>query len=557
MKVSGSALLKISLALTLLLNSCGPDSPISPPDPDFTHAININGNVEGATYKTWRNGNATATRTADSQGDAEFSFTDKNQNLSLDSITGKKDGYTGWKVGAQSIGTSKNYVATLEEIQSAQDFWVKGETNAESIKGWKDGNAILVWAGNPGNYETSKFSSTDASVTLDSLVAEGTDKVKQVETGVVLQPNGTTRNINLDAITYILKGITMDLVKDTMPSYDVTSADFINRRLLPNATFTIFSKDGKFEQEVTSDATAHFQLQVPGKGDYGVEIEMAGMYPMMYKIILDSLVNNENIAFINTTLSEYNFAQSHQGYKPSDSDPSVLEPNSQDSRTLNLSKDLQDNPRMLFLDRVIKFDGTTYGDTINQEMVDLVLQVRDYIDRYEDDYFKKNNLEFADNISGFADNGVFACKYIYDSPAQGTGGHTTKGGVVVSFGVGINIQQYEFYRDYGVTTIFANIFKETTRGTSGEFFELWREEAGKPSSWILGPAKSYYTDDSKKATETYHWILHKFTAENDLPEVFYVGFLDSRIARDFNNLQRVQNYIQNNAMQDVKDQFLK
>ena len=542
------------IIITLLFTGCSKNETV-PPEPSFTHTITINGNIEGATYQTWKNGNTTATRTADSQGDAEFSFTDKSQNLSLDSITGKKEGYTGWKVGAQSIGTSKNYTATLEEIQNAQDFWVKGETNAKSIKGWKDGTVIMTWEGDPGTYETSKFPSTDATVTLDSLVAEGTNKVKQVETGVILQPNGTTKNINLDAITYLLKGITMDLVKDTLPPYDVTSADFINKRLLPNATFTIFSKDGKFEQEVTSDATAHFQLQVPGKGDYGVEIEMAGMHPMMYKIILDSLVNNENIAFINTTLSEYNFAQSHQGYKPSDSDPSVLVPNGS-NRTLNLSKDLQENARLLFLKRVRNDMTGELGDTINQEMVNLFQETFDYIDRYENGFFGNKNLKFVEDISNFADDGVFAFKYFTGVAFGGEGGHTTKGGIVISVGAGVNEDLYEKYKDYGYQHIKTILLQEITTTTSGAFFELWKTEEGKPSVWYKSSTNEKFTDNDKQATEVYHWILHKYTAENDLPEGFYAGFLDSRIAKDFNNLQRVQNYIQNNALPDIQEKYL-
>lgn len=538
--------------LVLLTISWGCEKEPIPPEPEFAHEINIDGNVEGASFKVWDNGSALRTQTANAQGDASFLFTDKKQNMSVDSITGTKAGYTKWKVGAQTIGAKKDYVATLDEISQAQEFWVEGQTNAEKIQGWKGGEPILVWNGTPGPYNTNKFSGDLQSLTLDSLVFEGTDKVKHKETNVVLQPNGTTKNVDLDLITYLLKGITLDLIKDTSRNYIVTDAEFISKRLQPNATFTIFSKDGNFEQTITSGTDSKFEMQLPKKGDYGIEIQTAGMHPMMYLIRIDSLENNETIAMINESLSLYNLYQSHMGCKPNDNDTTILEHGGQ---ILNLSKELQENPRFLFLNYIRDDMTGELGESINQEMIDLVVGVRNYVDLYENNFFKKNNLEFTENISNFTNEGVMSVRYMTNTPFQGSGGSTVKEGIVVRTSVGINIKQYESYKQNGSNSIIDVLLKEHTRATSGAFYELWKGD--KPSNWTLsGGIQEEFTEDSKKATILYHWHLNKYTSENQLGEGLLSGLVDSRIAKEFNNLGRVQNFINNNSLPDIQQKYL-
>ena len=248
-------LLLIFIAITSVLSGCDKNEP-EPPEPDFTHEITIDGNVEGANYKVWKNGNAT-TRIANQEGDTDFLYTDENPSMSLDSITGTKEGFTKWKVGAQTINTKKNYVATLEELSNPQEFWIEGNINSQlqvpmTAKAYKDGEEILTWNGNSGNYKTN-VKITDIgkaeTLTIDSLVFEGFMHQKHKETNVELEPNGTTKNVDLSFAGSMLTGNITNIDGDGKLSDAYVVAWDGNG----NITYAQTDAEGKFELPANKD----------------------------------------------------------------------------------------------------------------------------------------------------------------------------------------------------------------------------------------------------------------------------------------------------------------
>ena len=65
----------------LTLNNC------KKKDPDINHEVNIDGNVLGANYKAWKNGRIIDSNSADSQGDTELRFINKEENTTLNGYT--------------------------------------------------------------------------------------------------------------------------------------------------------------------------------------------------------------------------------------------------------------------------------------------------------------------------------------------------------------------------------------------------------------------------------------------------------------------------------------
>lgn len=187
-----------STGFLLFLVNCGGDendTPSPQPDPNITHTITINSNVSGAVFKVFDGGSTQVLRPTDSNGSATLKFTNKETTTTVDSITGTKADYVKYKVVNQVIGASKTYTVNMDEV--TYNYWLEGSTNAESIKGWKDGSELLTWSGSEDNYQTNTIIDTATSIVLDSLVFSGIDKVTYKEEGVTLEPDGTTKNIDL------------------------------------------------------------------------------------------------------------------------------------------------------------------------------------------------------------------------------------------------------------------------------------------------------------------------------------------------------------------------
>jgi len=121
----------------LTLNNC------KKKDPDINHEVNIDGNVPGANYKAWKNGRIIDTGIGDSQGDIRLSFTNKEENTLLDSITAQANGYNRFLVKNVQVGTSTKYL-TINLSRTLFDYWLSGQrNNVESVKAYKDGRAIM------------------------------------------------------------------------------------------------------------------------------------------------------------------------------------------------------------------------------------------------------------------------------------------------------------------------------------------------------------------------------------------------------------------------------
>lgn len=415
---------------------------------------------------------------------------------------------------------------------------------------------MLTWSGDGGNYQTNTYTSTATSIVLDSLVYSGAEKIAYKETNVTLTPDGTTKDIQLEPVPILLKGITVNLIKDITLPFDESDPEFFNKRLEPNMTFTIFSKDGTFEKEVTSDGLGNYEVELPFEGDYGIEITSAEYHPIMYKVIVDELVNEEVIAMVDKSLSIYNFAQSHMGYKPNNDNTSILEPNSTESRTFNWSKDIMDSGiKLLFLNYVIDGNTEELGELVTQEMKDLVNETYDYIDLFENNFFSSKSIVYVEDNNGAYEEGTLSFMYILNSPFQGFFGEATQNGVVVRAIFGIRKSVYDMYLNYPNTQFKAILLQEAS-ASFGAFSELWIEEQGKESIWYRNTpiGRETYTEDSKKATLLYHWISNKMYRENTDAEGFHYPLLDTRIAKEF-DIDRVKNFIQTHCLQDIKDKF--
>lgn len=561
------SILLVFVSLVTISYSCSKEKAVTPPTPppptpptNITHTITVNCNTDGAVFKVFKSGTLLSSGTTNSQNTTTLSFTNTEQSTTVDSITGTKSGYLPYKSVNQSIGATKILTVTLS--QQSEDYWLEGSTNADEIGGWKDGVKVLNWSGDTDTYQTNTYSYSSTTLVLDSLISEGDKKITIKETDITLQPNGTTKDIILDLEpVYILSGKTIDLVSDTTPPYieinsGIITDEFINQRIQPNMSFTIFSKDGTFEQVVTSDGSGDYEVELPSMGDYGIEVSGSGMIPMMYKIIIDSENNEEVIVSVNNTLSIYNFAQSHMGYKPSDVDESVLEPNSTYSRTLNWSKSiLEDGIQLLFLEKTANSMTGELGDTINQEMKDLVKDSRDYIDTYENNFFSSKTTEYVQDNSHLTDDGVIAFYYMTNSFFGGSAGKVVRNGVVVRAGAAINITMYDEFVQSDNQRIKALLLQENSAAVTGAFSELWKED--KPSIWyIYMPSDMHkYTDDSKKATTVYHWLSNKLLTENNDDEGFHYPLIDSRICKEF-QIQKVKDFINEHSLDDIKDLYI-
>lgn len=549
-----------------IMLSCTKDKPkeiVTPPPPppptSYTHTITINCNIDSVSFIVYDNGTILTSGTSNNQNTAVLVFINTEQTTVVDSITGTKDEYLPYKSVNQSIGATKTLTVTLS--QQAADYWLEGSTNADDISGWKDGVKVLSWTGSTDTYQTNTFSYSATTLILDSLVSSGNKKVSIKETDVELLPNGTTKDINLELQpVYILSGKTIDLVSDTTPPYieinsGIITDEFINPRIQANMSFTIFSKDGLFEQVVTSDGNGDYEVELPSLGDYGIEVSGSGLIPMMYKIIIDSENNEEVIVSVNNTLSIYNFAQSHMGYKPSDADESVLEPTNNDSRTYNWDKQiLEGGIQLLFMENVLDFAANETGESINEEMKNLVLNMRYYIDTYENNFYSSKTTEFVQELTNFGNDGTISFAYGINSQFGGLFGQTMKDGVVVSAFIGINKTQYDNYVNHNNQRIKALMLQENASAT-GAFFELWVQD--KPSIWYISmPSDMHtYTEDSKNATNVYHWLSNKLLTENNDDEGFYYPLIDSRICKEF-QIQKVKDFINDHSLDDVKDLYI-
>lgn len=553
-------LVGLAALVTLASASCsksGGDGPIPDPDPTYPHKVVIQGNIPNASFKIYdKLNNQTQIldqNTADANGDTNLSFSNKEQTTTVDSIIGTADGYKKWKVVNQAIGTSKTYNVTLEEL--AKEFFLSGETNATDVKVYKDGTEVMSATPTNGSYETSKIQTEEDTFQADSAVYKAEGKVKQVFENIVIPAGGLVKNVTLDDLI-ILKGKTIDLVKSLDLPWIVTDQEFIDTRTEGNASFTIFSKDG-WEKQVISGPNGNYEIILPSKGDYGVQITTSGMHPMMYLVRADETTNNEIIAMVSADkLDLYNLRQTHMRLQPSKDNPEILVANDEYSRILNTSVQLRENPDMQFLNRIINDITGELGGPINQERIDLVTQSRNDLDVYENNYFKNNPFRMVDDNSEVTNEGAFMIYYMTGSPFQGTGGGAIKNGVIVRAGVGINEKQYEGYVKHGYTVIKDIIFAEYARTTSGAFGELIGDQ-GAESTWkSVAGLNGNHREDSKAATILYHWHLDKFTKEGQLGEGLHPGLFDSRIGKEFSQLQIVKDHLQQYSLPAIEEKYL-
>lgn len=547
-------LLLLLLSIFMVLDSCSkkPDNPSPSPTPakSYTHTISINGNVQGATFKLWTAGSALATKTADSQGDANFSITDNSENLSLDSLTGTMSGYKEWEVGAQTIGTSKSFTADLESLTNT--FWVEGTTNADTVTGWLSGKSIISWTGTPGTYKTSTYSSTESSVTIDSLTFTGTGLIRYTKTGIAMQPNGTTVDATLDSVKYTLVGFTWNVTKDTVPSYQVTAARQQGGKT-SGVTFMIFNKSGSFEKTVTSDASGNFSVAVPDTGTYAVMITPdiqtagAGVVPMLYAMKLDSTANHQNIAYVRDDFNMFMFAQTDQGCSVSSTDPTKL--TTEGAGTLNLSSTLKDNPNIVLVTRIYNNDGT-YGEKIGQDTINTVLTAWSAMNRYTNDFFK-NNITYSNSIPNFTD-GLFAFAYMNNSTFAGLFNSSKDNGVVDGVIIRANMTAYTS------TDINRIITGESARIFEGAYGDIFSNDDGSSkgsntsvsednSIMSLNYPTSTLSKYDKQAMALYAWIQNHFKQMDNSTGGFKYPLGSTYIlnSTEFSSLQIVEDFKSN------------
>ncbi len=566
MKFLNPSVFFLFVFIGFILFACGKGETADPPDnpspTNYTHIIILNSNVEGAAAKVWDGGSIKKSGTTTPSGQAILAPINQQITTEYDSITLDKEGYKRWKVTNQSVGSEKTYYPNLEELAATtynHNIAINSNVEGGDFKVWNGGSILSSGTSNSAGLANLTFVNTETSTEVDSITGK---KAGYNSWKIVNQTIGENENYTAtlaEIIKIMLQGQTIDLLKDIAPPYiginsgEITE-EYKSTRLEGNISFTIFNKDGSFEQLVTSDANANFSLELPAQGDYGILIDMAGKHPMMYKIIANENDNTEVIATVSDVLSLYNFAQSHMGYKPSDADETVLEANSTHSRTLNWDKTIWENGiELLFLEKTINDMTAELGEPINQEMKDLVNNMRDYIDGFTNDFFSSKNTEYVQDNSNFADDGVIPFSYKTNTSFGGTFGIATENGVVVRAAIGINKTLYDQFSTSNNQRIKALMLQENSAVT-GAFFELWKEN--KPSIWYISIPNNMhtYTPDSKNATNTYNYLSNKLLTENTPAEGFHFPLLDSRIVNEFDNA-KVQTFVQTHALPDIQQKY--
>jgi len=391
-----------------------------------------------------------------------------------------------------------------------------------------------------------------AFVTNDSLTVFGSAQFGLTATDTKGQK--VTVPVNIEQYITV-SGKTFDIISDTTRNatndYYINS-EFINRRTAANTGFTVFNKANTFVLAVTSDENGHYQFEVPAKGNYGVEITTAGKYPMMYMIIADSVVNNENIACIDTTLSRYNFAQEFCGFKP-DKNDGTLRKFERNMRTISWDPAVKDSLEFLFLNVTYSLETFTIGeDTITAAMKKLVLDKRKEINPIFNNFFKE--VEYVDDFSRFADNGVVGFFYSTGGSTGGGFGVGISNGMFVGATIRLDKGTWDNYANEGVKSILRLNLQENA-SVNGAYAEGWEDDPLKPSIWYSASCFEHFTEDSKKAQMFYNWISDKLTKEGTPAEGFYPSFFSSRIAREFKGNARVTRFISEYALPDVKQKF--
>lgn len=244
------SLLVIIIALIIHFEACTKKNVgiTSDPDPvkNYTHTIILNSNVEGASAKVWDDGSIKKSGITNVSGQVILAPINKQLTTNFDSITLDKAGYTRWKVINQSVGTSKTYYPSLDEITiQTYKASIAGNTNADKVEGWKDNIKVLSSNGN-GPYNTNEVSFTTETLTLDSLLFKGTKMETLKETNVVLQPGTNSKDVTLDPSGSIVSG---------------TITNIENNQGLDNAFVLAWDGNGSMIYSQT-DANGHFELPV-------------------------------------------------------------------------------------------------------------------------------------------------------------------------------------------------------------------------------------------------------------------------------------------------------
>ena len=202
--------------------------------------------------------------------------------------------------------------------------------------------------------------------------------------------------------------------------------------------------------------------------------------------------------------------------------------------------------------RTIDSKTGEYGDTITEDMIQLVLDKRKEINPIFNNFFKK--VKYVDNNDDFGEEGFVGFGYSTNSNFGGGFAPTIENGMFVGATVSLDKGTWDAYLTDRIKTIFHANLQENA-SVNGAYAEGWEDDPLKPSIWYSASGFDHFTEDSKKAQMFYNWISDKLTKEGTPAEGFYPSFFSSRIAREFKGNARVTRFISEYALPDVKKKF--
>jgi hypothetical protein len=240
------------------------------PDPTYNYWLYDNNSTpDGATITAWLNNQQIMQATLESNSYQTNKYEATQQQLLLDSLVIKREGYHTQKTPGYLIypeGTQHQF--NLEEIPPAiHEYWLQGNAtpNNTEISAWLNGQNILQAIVHQGNYQTNKYETTAQQLILDSLVKKANNHITQKELNYPLNPNGQTHNFNLEEElleTYEFT-ITPYIVLDNQPLSDYLGAPF---------TLKVINRTRGTTQIITQNGNQPMNISIEGQSNDIIKI---------------------------------------------------------------------------------------------------------------------------------------------------------------------------------------------------------------------------------------------------------------------------------------------